>query len=243
MKKAAFLFYCLFLAVCLVVGCGDSDEEKGDGSDADADADGDGDSDGDADGDDNPSGGDDCTVQFSTYTLKGKCQQKDANCPGGTVEDSPGDCSVTDLVCCINDNECESGDGEFACQEEECLLGMQIGCPNSGYCCPTFGITTKEVGDECVLSLTGLKGKCIERGNECEGGISSIEPGGDCGGFTLRCCIGTNQCENATSFAGKCQADDCPADTDAALGEISGFQLGCPQSKPNCCVSEWLTEE
>jgi len=149
----------LLLAVSLIApACGDDDDDGADGgTDTDTDADSDGDSDTDTDGDsdadtdadsdadsdadtdaDSDSDGD-CTVDLMTYaTLEGVCQEESEECEGGTMPMSPEGTCTGGLVCCIGTDQCEvQGMGMLTCQADSCTMGMQVGCPDSGWCCYT----------------------------------------------------------------------------------------------------------
>ena len=123
---------------------GDADADADSDSDADADADADADSDADADADadsDSDGDSDECTATYEmmgyAVDLPGTCHPQGTECEGGVAETDPQGTCGANQVCCIDTDVCETMEApvELSCQAQQCQTGMQVGCPNHGWCC------------------------------------------------------------------------------------------------------------
>lgn len=83
--------------------------------------------------------GEPCEVELlSAVTMDGVCQLEDDPCSGGTNPGhEEGNCPG-ELVCCVEDDECESFAPALHCQDGSCADsgGWPIGCPDGQWCCP-----------------------------------------------------------------------------------------------------------
>ena len=126
----------IFLAMCgVVLGC-----EQLIGLDDLEVSGGDGDADGDSDSESSWEG-EPCEVSLlDTIVMDGICQVEDDPCEGGTNPNNEEGSCPSDLVCCIDNDECESFAPALACQDASCedAGGWPIGCPGGQWCCPLF---------------------------------------------------------------------------------------------------------
>ncbi|MFO8074340.1 MAG: hypothetical protein R6V85_20955 [Polyangia bacterium] len=242
----------IMMALLLAAGlgtaaCGDDDTGDADAgtdadadSDADADTDADSDADADTDADTDTGASTSCSVDFGGMgtPLFGACQPADDPCEGGVVEgNEQGDCEEEGQVCCIGTDQCDSlGSGMLSCQESVCPgeMGVQLGCPDSGWCCVPVDIPQDEAqeGEQCtvtVAEMVPIHGTCTPDTEACPAGmISSLEQANCAEG--LNCCIDENACAEAGASMGDmltCEESECSG--------MFGFHAGCPDSGW-CCA-------
>lgn len=254
MTKATHVLMVLLAVWLLLPACGDDDKTAVDGgmdggtdsdtdtdTDSDSDTDTDSDSDTDTDSDSDGDVGEDCGINFMGYMdIPGICGETVEDCSGGVMEGAEqGDC-MDGLVCCLDEDECETGDWSVmlavSCEADECVAGMgfHAGCPDGQWCCIQTG--DNDGGDagldeDCVVSLIPdmiqLNGACQADESACEGGYITDAESGNCQ-EGLDCCIDTDQCALLPYSMFACQSDECITSF--------GFQAGCPDNEWCCSV-------
>jgi len=233
MKATWIALFAMLFAFATACGDDDDNDTADGGGDADSDSDNDADADADADGDADADSDSDSDTGACTSTLLGQapvtgtCQAEADPCEGGTSpDDAQGSCGDGE-VCCIDTNQCASAlVGMAQCQDTQCALGMNVGCPNNGWCCVTPDVpgTTAGEGDTCSLTFVGMipfSGTCTPDTETCPAGTIPDFEAANCD-TGLQCCIADDQCEMTGIF--QCEATQCEM----------GFNAGCP-SGGWCC--------